>query len=655
MYSVYLDGNLVNDPVIGIEDFTLTLERTFDSDNIFREFSESTLTFTGDGYNYLCAQLKSDYCAKVDLQVDIYGETIFEGQIVVSFGTANIKKGTFETQIVDTSYRGLIRERVKNDVALNSVLTVGCEPLAPIPLISMPMRNVNNAFVRQAEGFDVYEVFKFIVSYISDNQVAFQSTFLQQVPYAITTGWNISGTDNNLAFKQYPEVSFEELYKTFRNLCALYASIEIVGGVPTIIMEPEGYFFENNASGYTLPDLPYDTEISVDEDRIYSIVEIGTQDYDEESTNNAFKNLKVNGWGKRKLNTCGCVYDKDNTEDLSVDWVIDSGKIIDTLNAADGEDDIFIIQLNPLDYPKPLLIENQSNGKWYYNSSLRNEIVSILWSFQFNNCIYSTRVADNSFRAFAENKPLNPWPPDLQGIKAGACNQLPFLTEIYMYYPQISYDEYNGLQTINNNTACEASPSPKHTIYECQNNGYYAFKASRTVGIANPFPGNFPSVIDWGFVLVIHIYSDNTFTTIIDSYFDLQSTSDNGNFSTTLQVETPVLTLNAGNCVRVHFLVSGIAQDGSSFNPGVLFRAGVFESNDPLLACLDITPEGNRIPYLMKFEHHMCKDEYDLINANRRNYLDIAGYKGWVKRLDYNPKGIGTFELLTEEIPCCDA
>ncbi len=654
MYSVYLDSVLITDPVGGIDDFVLTLERTFDSDNLFREFTETTLTFTGEAFNYLCQVLQADYCAKVPITVEINGEQIFEGQIIVSFGTLNLTKRTFETQIVDTSYRGLIRERVKNEVALNSLLTVGCEDLNPIPVISMPMRNVNNTFVRQAEGFDVYEVFRFIVSYISDNQVAFQSNFLQQVPYAITTGWNISGTDNNLSYKQYPSVSFEKLYSQFRNLCTLYASLEVVAGQPTIIMEPEGYFFQNTASGYSLTEYPHDTNITVDEDRIYSIVTIGTDDYDDESPNNAFSNLKINGWGKRNLNSCGCVFDKDNTEDLTVEWIIDSGKIIDILNSADGQDEIYIIQLNPLDYPKPLIFDNPSTGKYYYNSSLRNEIVSILWSVQFNNCVYSTRVANNSFRAFAEDKPLSPWPDDLQGIKAGACNLLPFTTTIYMFYPQVSYDEYNGLQVVNSNTSCEASPTPRHTLYECQNDGYYAFKASRTVGIVNPLPGNFPSIIDWGFIILIGVFTDNTCTTQIDAYFETLNVSDNGNFSSLLQVETPVLQLNAGNTIRVQFLVSGAAQNGSSFNPGVLFTNGVFESNDPLLACLDITPDGNRIPYLMTFEKEMCKSEYDLLNANRRNYIDINGYKGWIKKLDYNPKGVGTFELLTEQIPCCN-
>ena len=664
MYSVYLDSILINDPVIGIEDFTLTLERTFDSDNIFREFSETTLTFTGDGYNYLCAKLQEDYCAKVSIQVDIYGETIFEGEIVVSFGTVNITKRIFETQIVDTSYRGLIRERIKNDISLNSILSVGCQPITPIPTITLSLYDVDNNFVRTATAFDVYEVFKFLVASISDNQVAFQSTYLQAIPFAITTGWNISGTSTALPFKIYPEISFEQLYKQFRNLRALYASLEIIGGQPTIVMEQESYFFENTASGYSLTELPYDTEISVDESRIYSVVEIGSDDYDNKDTdNNAFDNLKVNGWAKRKLNTCGCVFDKDNTEDLTVDWIIDSGKIMKTITDADGEDDIYIIQLEQADLTKPFRLQNTVNNKWYYNSSLRNEIVSILWSVQFNNCVYSTRTSDNSFLTIAAPPPPpypSPLPDDIQFLIASTgCTGLPMLTGIWMYYPQLQYDTYSGVGTVNGNEPCAGGILPKHTTYECQNFGVYAFTASRE--ISTLYATLIGSTIDFVLLISINIYEDSTFSNLIyvKNEFDTFTASNTNfpsGFNKTLVVNSDALLLAPGNVVRVLFsVIANVASGTYSGNINTVFVNGVFQSNDELVACSDIPPEGNRIPYLMQFQQPMCKSDYDLINSNRRSYIDVAGYKGWVKKLDFNPKGIGTFELLTEEIPCCDA
>ena len=660
MYSVYLDSVLITDPVGGIDDFVLTLERTFDSDNLFREFTETTLIFTGEAFNYLCQVLQADYCAKVPITVEINGEQIFEGQIIVSFGTLNLTKRTFETQIVDTSYRGLIRERVKNEIALNSILTVGCEELDPLPVIDIPMVDINNNFVRNVQAYDVYEVFKFLVASISDNQVAFQSTYLQQIPFAITNGYNVSGTDNGIPYKQYPLISFEKLYQVFRNLRTLYASLEVIAGQPTIIMEQEGYFFENTASGYNITEYPHDTTITVDEERIYSVVEIGSEDFDNESTNNAFSNLKVNGWSKRKLNTCGCVFDKDNVEDLTVDWIIDSGKIMDTLANQDSEDEIFIIQIDQLTYPLPLVLENVENGKWFYNSSLRNEIVSILWSVQFNNCVYSGRVADNSFKAIADPGPppyASPLPEDIQFIISGACNQIPFTTSLWMNYPQIQYDTYGGLQIINNNLPCNGDAYNRHKVYECQNFGQYAFTASREIDTLYSFPNTF--TIDFGLAIAIIIYQDDTFATVIDSYVTTESfTASSTNFFTgfnkTLTVNTPILTLTPGNVVRVSFLVSAASPNPLTTNITTVFLSGVFQSNDELLACSDITIDGNRIPYLMTFEKEMCKSDYDLLNANRRNYIDINGYKGWIKKLDYNPKGVGTFELLTEQIPCCN-
>lgn len=659
MYSVYLDSVLITDPVGGIDDFVLTLERTFDTDNILREYTETPLTFTGEAFNFLCQVLKSDYCAKVPITVEINGEQIFEGQVIVSFGSANFTKRTFETQIVDTSYRGLIRERTKNEINLNSILTVGCEPLTPLPVLTLPMYDVNNAFVTNVQAYSVYDVFQFLVASISDNQVAFQSNFLQTIPYSITTGWNLSQTANGLPFRLYPTISFEKLYNTFRSLLTLYSSLEIVGGQPTLLVEPESYFFENNASGYQIATLPHDTTIEVDEDRIYSVVRIGSSEYDDESTNNAFPNLKVNGWGERTLNTCGCVFDKDNVEDYTVDWIIDSGKILDTLTDQDGQDDIYIIQLDPATGNTPLFLENAANGKYYYNSSLRNEIVALLWSVLFNNCVYSTRTSDNSFRSIASppDPPYpSPLPDDIQFIEAGACNLTPFTTSILMFYPQLQYDSYGGVQTINNNLPCNGGILDRHTVYECQNFGQFAFTASRTVDTLYSFPNTF--TIDFGLAISIIVYEDNTFGTIIHTStttdtFTASSTNFFTGFTKTLTVNTPILNLEPGNVARVSFLVSALPDAPLARNITTVFLSGVFESNDELLACSDIREEGNRIPYLMKFEQPICKSDYDLINANRRNYIEVAGNKGWIKRLDYNPKGIGTFELLLEDFNLC--
>ena len=662
MYKIYLDGNLVNDPVIGVEDFTLTIERTFDTDNIFREFTETNLTFTGDGYNYLCAMLKNDYCYKAAIQVDIYDETIFEGQIIVSFGTVNLSKGTFETQIVDTSYRGLVRERVKNEISLNSILTVGCEPLAAIPILTLPMYDVDNNFVRNVQSYKVYDVFKYLIDAISDNQVALQSTALQNIPYAITTGWNLSGTGNGLPFKIFPEISFENLYKNFRNLLTLYASLEIIAGVPTIIIEQESYFFENTNSGYDIADFPYDLNISVDESRIYSIVEIGSEDYDEDDEDyNAINNLKVNGWGKRVLNTCGCVFDKDNTEDLTVDWIIDSGRIMKTLDLRDGTDETYIIQLDISNPSQAFLLVDNVTNKWFYNSSLRNEIVSVLWSTQFNNCVYSTRTSDNSFRTIADPPPppWSPIPDDVQFLIAGSCTGVPFDTTIWMYYPQLQYDTYNGVGTENNNLPCAGGISPKHSTYTAQNFGIYAFTASREISTLYAEPSDLQSfrVI---LTLGIIVYSDNTFTTpiyteVTSDDFIVTNTNFPTGFAKTLTANTPILSLDPGNVARVYFDIQTIQLTGGyDSNINTIYVGGLFESNDDLIACADIDEQGNRIPYLMKFDHPICKSDYDFINSNRRNYMEVGGYKGWLKRLDFNPKGIGTFELLTEEIPCCN-
>jgi hypothetical protein len=119
-------------------------------------------------------------------------------------------------------------------------------------------------------------------------------------------------------------------------------------------------------------------------------------------------------------------------------------------------------------------------------------------------------------------------------------------------------------------------------------------------------------------------------------------------------VNTSFVTLSPGNIVRIIGTYSAV-----SSRPNVatvpIFRNGIFQTNDELIACNSIQDEGDKYPYIIAFQKQICQSEYDLINANRRNYIDINGYKGYVKRLNFKPNGLSEFELLTSEIPCCNA
>lgn len=307
MYSYSLDGVTYPDPLIGIESFILTLERTGDDENIFREFAESTLTFTGIAAEYLCKKLAENYCNQVAFILNFDNEQIFEGIVNVSFGTSNYTKKTFETQVIDGSYRGLLSERLKNEVRLDSVLTISCQELTPIPIFNKQFFGFDSFPLAGTRPlFNVHDVFEFLIKYISDNTVDFVSDYFTTNKWYITTGWNLQANFIQPYDKRFPTISFQFLYTELRKLFALYSSIDLVAGVPTVRIEPEVYWFANTDSGYSIPDIPYDTTFAIDEERIYSIAKVGSTVTDPESSFNYFDSGRLNGWSERVYNSCGC-------------------------------------------------------------------------------------------------------------------------------------------------------------------------------------------------------------------------------------------------------------------------------------------------------------------------------------------------------------
>lgn len=654
MYSYTLDGITFKDPVDGIDEFVLTLERTGGSDNLFREYAETSLTFYGSAYCYLCDKLAGDYCAITAIDIYFDGVLVFEGNIVASFGRMNFNKKAYETQITDRTFRGLIAARAKNEVRLDSIVTVSCLDLTPINELMLEYINFDGTIAGDRLSFDVLDVLRFVVSSISDNVVSVQSAYLTNNPYVITTGFNLANTAGLTSFKKYPLVTFEQVYSELRKRFALYASFEIIAGVPTIIFEPENFWFENAAAPYSLADIPFDLEIAVDEDKIFSISKIGNTDVDIDSAFNPFINNKVDGWQEVTFNTCGCIAPlTDNSEqDLTTNWIHDSGQIFEVIQNAKNESKIFILEILPLT-GDPAIYPIVPTTNFYYNEKLRNKNIAINWSSIYLNCSYLFR--SNDARLFAFNQVVVGDPPNCN-LQTFPTQATPISASGGMRYLNVNEDSVNGLALVSNAGAQIGSVglpcANEKSRYTIQIAGAYSFRASRLFTFQFAIPTGNTLTFDLLFIIRAYDSANNIKSNTSEL---LQSSFITGQtlWTNTAQVITPLIDLIPGDYVEVS-LTFQAQSSGASINVQGLFGDGEFRTNDDLMSCSEVPVEGNRIPYLLEFSTPLCKSEYDLINVNRSRYITLGALKGWLKKLDFDPKGIGTFTLLTDQIICND-
>jgi hypothetical protein len=651
VYSYTLDGIPFSDPLGNVGDFTLTLERTFEDENLFREFSELSLIFTGRAYGYLCRKLQEDYCAKTAFELTIGNIMVYSGQIIASFGSINYTQGTYETQVVDTSYRGLIRERIRNDINLASTISVNCSPITPLPILNLDFFEPDGDPVAwQVRCYNVLDCLRLIIDVISDGTVDVQSAYLTGNPYVITNGYNLGNNAGASLNRRYPVLSFERLYGELRKALALYASLEIISGTPTIIIEPESYWFEDAPNGFSIADFPYGMTINVDEDRIYSLSKIGSSDVDVDSDFNPFDNQRLDGWLLRTYNTCGCIFDRDNEQNLEADFIYDSGKIFKALVDRDETDDIYMIEIDPVTNQPAKYLRVPTVNVFYYNDTLRNKNIAQRWADIFLNCAYDDRVSDVSFRAFSDFEDGDPLSCNLQRFN---IQPTPISASGNMLYFQTDYDTFTALtQPANSGDIVGSVGGCGKSRFTVPVDGSYAFIASRDFFFQFPvLTGSNTATFD--VLFIIRAYDSGGGIKFSSSTLQQHvAVAPADIWSSFITNSTPLWNLVSGDYVEVIFSFQ-IVSSPSGLNVFGLFGVGEFKNNDELMACFDINPEGERIPYLIEATVPMCDEDYRLITDNRRGYVDLNGIKGWVKRLEYTPDKLGVMQLLTSEIPCC--
>jgi hypothetical protein len=389
MVNVFFGGELVTNPREW-EDLTVSI--TYDHTNQITLIEYDTqLTFYGDAFNYLYSR-RYDSCQLIPVEVEMVcggiGDTIINGNIFITECVFDELECAVSVVIQDDGYSSRIQNNKATKVSMAATETKNGLTLTSaterIVTMFVPSTGGYDKIVR---GYTVYEVFRVLVSWMSDNTVDFESDYFETGDGA--NDWLCSGVDlRNLADSgdlqrvNPVSTSFDSLYTLMRRIENLALGFQRVNGRPVLRIEPLSYF-RNNTVILNLENVNK-TELSYVQEILYARIKVGgeiirpNQCDDGNTTCSAANNVSYYGFDQEQYSITGeC--NKDIELDLSIsgDFVVDTSTIEDvTIYGNDAYDkNMFLINIfeNTPSSWRAVSTDVFGTGAYWYNEKYTNK------------------------------------------------------------------------------------------------------------------------------------------------------------------------------------------------------------------------------------------------------------------------------------------
>ncbi len=415
MYRYYINSTLV-DEAIGFDRFVTSIKR----DRTLRGIvvtQDATLTFVGSGYDLLYGYKQTegfDYTADLLIQKTTDGGSTWnnwhEGKIFISDIEWDEKELKATTKIVDNGYYARINNNKSVGIPLYGEFSKNNVAITPCTEYDLklfePASGTYYTITRPSGGekaftaFKVHDVLRFMVEWMSDGEISFESEALQDGGefgyYALTTGRVIENGDPSIVYSppiSYPGVSLEQWQKsldtiTFQDALNnvakrfnLWWSIVDTGGGLVFKLEKEQYW-RNNVNLLTCSTID-GLKCRTNSDLLYGKVSFGQGETDTSSYLSFPEEIEFIGFKDEDLPVVGESNVADNTLDLKTTW-ISSSNVIEALliNGLEVDRDFdskkFIIQCEDDAGALKAIATNNLDGSSvrYYNQSLTNAEIS---------------------------------------------------------------------------------------------------------------------------------------------------------------------------------------------------------------------------------------------------------------------------------------
>lgn len=388
MVSVYFGNQLVTNPREW-EDLSVSI--SFDHINQITLIEYGTeLTFYKDAFSYLYSS-RFDSCKLVPVEVKMscgnITDTIITGNIFITECVFNELECSVSVTIHDDGYSSRIQNNKSTKVSMSVTETKNGLSLTPASerIVTMLIPSTGG-YDRIVRGYTVYEIFRVLVAWMTDNTVDFESDYFNTGDGA--NDWMCSGIDlRNLADSGELErvnpvsTSFDDLYTLMRRVENLALGFQRVNSRPVLRIEPLSYFRDNtvilNLANVNKTELSYVQEI------LYARIKIGGEitrpnECDEGNTTcSAANNVSYYGFDQEEYSITGeCNQDIELDLSISGDFIVDTSTIEDvTIYQNDAYDkSMFLINIyeNSPSAWRAVSTDVFGTGAYWYNEKYTN-------------------------------------------------------------------------------------------------------------------------------------------------------------------------------------------------------------------------------------------------------------------------------------------
>ncbi len=489
MLETYLNGNLVNEPI----DLDQINEHLYYSAelNYYVVEIDGNLTFTGDEYTYIREIFDTNICSDIDITI-VNSETQeinFEGIIKVAdvifhpnerLAVCEVQNDNITAKVANNRYIlcNLIAGRSKNDINYSVTTT------------TFDVYNPTATSTVSREGIMVYDALKSIVSFMSDDELSFESDYLN---YNNPTGLRaysvlISGSRLRAGVGGSISISFSDL---FNDLNALFnLSLAFQDGV--IRIEDKNYF-KNQQSSVVFENV---AELSqqLATETLYAKVDFGSAKVTKET--DYLQDIRFNGHQQEEYHLGGQC-NTDTELNLQLNKLITDTNIIQRVlpsgtmggqNDDTYDEDVMILSLDS-NFDSRITLKPASTTNYYFNEIYTNKIVAQNWLGQIPQSIYAF-LGEGNDGCFInltadQNNPI----PYTDGLQCDQESPLP-------------YNDVNGNYEIDNRYFPAFPVAPFDTsgvslmdvgFYTAPANNLYSFTVDVNVYYDNPNPSFTPS------------------------------------------------------------------------------------------------------------------------------------------------------------------
>lgn len=662
MFKLYLDDILQDgEDVLNINSaFETSIVREdgfLSSEQILREKTDMELSLAGNSYKYLMDKISTNTCEDTTVLLED-SDCGMQKDWIIKANSVESKphNKTLKTAVKDNSFSAYIRDFIDNEVNLFSTNTKNCKQLSTVDKDFTMFTDVNNQTTTSIiTAFDALDVIKYIVSFFTDNKINVVSQYLTNNRYAITTGYNMH--NHGISIDDiYPKVSLSNIFDELRKKLRIYMSVEKdLTGNYYLLIEDEDYFFKNDVL-LTIDKVPNGTLQKKDLQRSFARIDIGSNETELQPEHAPdYPQETVIAWEKEMFNFCGtCSAEKQNVLDLVSDYIIDSNMIYEALNA--GVDDfnndskIFMFNYRTIG-GFPLSITTLFDGKFAYNLSINNENTLDRWIDYAGKCVILNRTPKYGFLAKTV---------DYRNSLANQCTKITILdipgatgTNAFTNKMNYSVEQYDSQDAVLLN---QTIGGDLLTLFTVQENGSYNFKANVTnLRQKGYFDGSTYHQNDGVFyennvtyTLRIKTYTDNTLTTLIDT-FEVSALAVNAvNDAKTLNVETGMINLAVGNAV-ISELYGQMPVTNNMAGLVIYFYGDsqYFKLIDDGFGCENVDyNDQNARPYVIEFDYPLCYSDYVSLTNNKSGIISVAGNNYWIKEVIYRHKKLSTLKLI---------